>query len=220
MVYVMSDLHGEILRWQDMLKKIQFSDSDTLYVLGDCMDRNPHGVEIMLDIMSRPNVKYIQGNHDIMCLDTFWSNNDFDARRLWKQNGGGNTYRTLVYKTPTEDRLRLLRFIQESPDHVEITVNGRDFYLVHGNVGENKYDRIWGRPEPPPKEPPIPGKTVIVGHTCTYYMNLYVDGYDENAPFEIFYAPGLIDIDCGCGHNSELRRLACLRLEDMREFYV
>ena len=31
----------------------------------------------------------------------------------------------------------------------------------------------------------------------------------------------IIDIDCGCGNlRSEHRRLACLRLDDMAEFYV
>lgn len=220
MTYVLSDIHGEIDRWNRMLEMIQFSDDDALYVLGDTMDRSPHGVEIMLDIMSRPNVKYVLGNHDQMCLDTFWSNNDFDARRLWKQNGGGNTYRSLVYKTSTQDRLRILRYIQESPDHFEIEVNGKLYYLVHGMAGKTKFDRIWGRPEPPPKEPPIPGKTIVCGHTCTFYMNLYVNGYDENAPFEIFHSPGLICVDCGCGNDTDLRRLACLRLDDLAEFYV
>ena len=49
---------------------------------------------------------------------------------------------------------------------------------------------------------------------------MYVEGHDEEKPLEIFHAPGLIDIDCGCGSGYELRRLACLRLDDMKEFYV
>ena len=220
MTYVFSDIHGEILRWKKMLELIHFSDEDTLYVLGDVIDRNPHGIEILLDIMRRPNVKFVVGNHECMMLDTFWRRNDYDARRLWTQNGGGSTYRTMLYKTPTEERLQILRFIQEAPDHLEIEVNGRQFYLVHGMYGETKFDRIWRRPEPPPKEPPIPGKTVIFGHTCVYWLTLYIDGHDENAPFEIFHAPGLICIDCGCGNITDQRRLACLRLEDLAEFYV
>lgn len=220
MTYVLSDIHGEIDRWNAMLELIQFSDNDTMYVLGDVIDRKPGGIEIILDIMQWPNVRMLLGNHEKMCLDTFWSSNDYDARRLWRYNGGGITHRIMTYILPTEDRLRILRFIQELPDHLEITVNGRDFYLVHGMPGETQYDRIWGRPEPPPTEPLIPGKTVICGHTCTYFLNSLAEGYDEDAPFEIFYAPGLIDLDCGCGNETELRRLACLRLEDMREFYT
>ena len=210
---------GEKDRFDDILKQIHLTKDDTLYVLGDVIDRNPEGLNLLKYIIKHPNIKMILGNHEKMCLDTFWSNNDYDARRLWRNNGGGITHRIMTYILPTEDRLRILRFIQELPDHLEITVNGQDFYLVHGMPGETQHDRIWGRPEPPPEIPPIPGKTVIVGHTCTYYMNLYIDGHDENVPFEIFYAPGLIDVDCGCGNETELRRLACLRLDDMKEFY-
>ena len=107
MIYCVSDIHGEILRWKSMLELIRFSDDDTLYVLGDVIDRNPFGIKILQDIMSRPNVHMIVGNHEDMMLQTFWSNNDYDARRLWKYNGGGSTYRTMVYKIPTAERLRL-----------------------------------------------------------------------------------------------------------------
>lgn len=220
MTYVLSDIHGELDRWQAMLQLIDFSDQDTLYVLGDVIDLCPDGIEILRDIMRRPNVKFIIGNHEAMMLDTFWSVDGYDARRLWSSNGGGNTYRTMKYKTPTAERLRILRFIREAPDEIEVEVNGQKFYLVHGYVGQTHHDRIWGRPEPPPKEPPILGKTVICGHTCTYFLNLYCEDHNEDAPFEIFYAPGLICVDCGCGNKTELRRLACLRLEDMKEFYV
>lgn len=37
----------------------------------------------------------------------------------------------------------------------------------------------------------------------------------------IWHGNNIIDIDCGCGNlRSEHRRLACLRLDDMAEFYV
>ena len=98
---------------------------------------------------------------------------------------------------------------------MEVEVCGQQFYLVHGNIGDNRHDRIWGRPEPPPEEHPIPGKTVIVGHTCTFWMDLI-----EDRPFKIWHGPGIIDIDCGCGNETDMRRLACLRLDDMKEFYV
>ena len=220
MTYVMSDIHGEIDRYNRMLQLIQFSEEDTLYIIGDVIDRNPHGIEILQDIMRRPNVKFIQGNHECMMLDTFWSNNDYDSRRLWTQNGGGSTYRTMVYKTPTEERLRILRYIQEAPDHMEIEVNGRQFHLVHGMPSHDHTTRLWDRPEPPPTEPPIPGKITVIGHTSVYWLNMYIEGHDEEAPLEIWHGPGLIVIDCGCGSGYELRRLACLRLDDMAEFYV
>lgn len=220
MTYCLSDIHGEIFKWRDMLKLIQFSDEDTMYVLGDVIDRNPHGIEILQDIMKRPNIHMIIGNHEDMMLKTLGKHNEYHARRLWQQNGGGSTYREMVYGATPEERNQILQYVSELPDYLEIEVNGRNFYLVHGNVASTRVERIWDRPDPPPDEPPIPDTTIICGHTCTYFLNLYTEGYDENSPFEIFYAPGLIGIDCGCGNETDLRRLACLRLEDMQEFYV
>ncbi|WP_419013019.1 metallophosphoesterase [Dysosmobacter sp.] len=34
----MSDIHGDLDRFQKMLKEIAFSDADVLYVLGDVID--------------------------------------------------------------------------------------------------------------------------------------------------------------------------------------
>lgn len=220
MTYCMSDIHGEILKWNDMLELIQFSDEDTLYVLGDVIDRNPHGIEILREIMQRPSIHMIVGNHEDMMLKTLGRHNEYNARRLWQQNGGGSTYREMVYSVTPEERDQILQYVAGLRDYLEIEVNGQSFYLVHGNVGSTRVERIWDRPDPPPDEPPIPGTTIICGHTCTFFLNLYSEGYDENGPFEIFHAPGLIGIDCGCGNETDLRRLACLRLEDMHEFYV
>lgn len=220
MIYCTSDIHGEKDRWDRMLELIRFSGDDTMYVLGDVIDRKRRGVEILQDIMQRPNVHMILGNHEQMMLDSFWSDNTFDARRLWKNNGGSSTYQAMMYKISREERLKILRFVQKLPEDLEIEVNGQVFYLVHGYIGENRHDRIWRRPEPPPREPPLSGKTVIVGHTPTCFMDPQTAGNDAGAPLTIFHAPGFIDLDCGCGNQTNRRRLACLRLDDMMEFYV
>ena len=41
MIYYMSDVHGAYERYLKMLEAINFSDEDTLYVLGDAIDREP-----------------------------------------------------------------------------------------------------------------------------------------------------------------------------------
>ena len=69
--YVVSDVHGEDDRWKAMLEKIHFSAQDTLYILGDVVDRGPHGVEILQEIMRTPNMKMLLGNHEFMCLRYF-----------------------------------------------------------------------------------------------------------------------------------------------------
>lgn len=39
MIYVMSDIHGCYEQFMIMLKKIHFTDTDILYILGDVIDR-------------------------------------------------------------------------------------------------------------------------------------------------------------------------------------
>ena len=53
MLYAMSDLHGHWQQYREMLQKIHFSQADTLYILGDVMDRGPEPMKILLDMMQR-----------------------------------------------------------------------------------------------------------------------------------------------------------------------
>ena len=45
MIYCMSDIHGELDRFKAMLDLINFSSDDTLYIIGDVIDRHPGGVD-------------------------------------------------------------------------------------------------------------------------------------------------------------------------------
>ena len=68
MIYVMSDIHGCKDEYMEALKQIDLKDEDTLYVLGDIVDRGPDGIEILRDMMFRANVIPLIGNHDYMAL--------------------------------------------------------------------------------------------------------------------------------------------------------
>ena len=61
--YVMSDIHGCFDKYQAMLWEIDFSPRDTLYILGDVIDRGPDGIKILQDMNRRSNVFPILGNH-------------------------------------------------------------------------------------------------------------------------------------------------------------
>ncbi len=69
MVYAVSDIHGCYDKYIDLLNEINFSPDDTLYVLGDVIDRGPDGFKIMLDMAQRPNVVNLLGNHEAMAMD-------------------------------------------------------------------------------------------------------------------------------------------------------
>ena len=212
--YVMSDIHGEGRRFYTMLDKIGFGPQDQLYILGDVIDRGTDGVVLLWKILSEPNMHLIIGNHEQMCLDAYSPNASFVDVLRWTRNGSEHTMRAMDRLQP-EEREALLSQLAALPDHVLLTVGDRHFYLVHGFAAQDKRERIWGRPDYFAAKP-CANRTLIVGHTPVVAYSVHCPVRDH---FRILHAPGFIDIDCGCGHRSEQRRLACLRLEDMREFY-
>lgn len=56
MIYVMSDIHGNLRRFNSILEQIKLTDKDTLYVLGDVIDRYPDGIRILRKLMAMDNV--------------------------------------------------------------------------------------------------------------------------------------------------------------------
>lgn len=214
MIYCISDIHGEFDRYKAMLELIQFSEKDTLFVLGDVIDRSPGGVDVLEEIMNQNNIVLLLGNHELMALSTLGPHFVIGARQLWRDNGGSDTFRDLTHFKTAEEREKILQYIQSLPDHLDIEVNDNKFHLVHGMPGSDRDSRVWDRPEVGAPAP-MPGVTVIVGHTPTVYLN-----GDDGEPFRIWHGEGIICIDCGCGNATDLRRLACLRLDDMKEFYV
>lgn len=214
-IYCMSDIHGELDKFERMLDLIHFSDEDHLYILGDVIDRGALGVDILRRIMDVPNMTMLLGNHEQMCLSTLGPHNKFGARTLWKQNGGSSTYRELLYHQTHQERNEILHFLSGLPDHLDLTVGKQKFHLVHGCPGVDRDTRIWGRVESDSRSP-YPNTICIVGHTPTVFLT---DRHNED--FSIWHGDGILDIDCGCGSMKTVhRRLACLRLDDLAEFYV
>ena len=215
MTYCVSDIHGELDKFTQMLELIRFSDEDHLYVLGDVIDRGPLGVDLLRIIMNASNMTMLLGNHEQMCLSTLGPRNVFGAKDLWRMNGGMRTYRELLYKRTTKERRDILRFLDSLPDMLHLEVNGQKFCLVHGCPGDDHDTRLGGRVDVHSKSP-LPDTVCIVGHTPTVFLT---NRFDE--PLSIWHNDSIIDIDCGCGNmDAENRRLACLRLEDLAEFYV
>ena len=68
MQYVISDIHGCYEEYMELLQKINLSQEDWLFILGDAIDRGPEPIKVIQDLMKRENITYIIGNHDYMFL--------------------------------------------------------------------------------------------------------------------------------------------------------
>lgn len=226
MIYVMSDIHGNIMNWRAILSKINLQKEDHLYILGDVIDRYSSGIEILLEIMNRPNIHLLLGNHELMMYQSR-KYNDWESECIWYANGGDVTAIGLKKCSKLEQE-EILDFIAHLPLEFDIEVNGKKFLLVHGkplSKNSRKFikkdsvfdealaeETVWERINPN-LDKPVKDRIVVFGHTptCHYQMNL---------PFEIYKTDNWIGIDCGSGFNaSDGGRLACLRLDDMKEFY-
>lgn len=53
MNYAMSDIHGRYDKYLKMTDLIGFKEDDSLYILGDVIDRGADRIKILLDIMER-----------------------------------------------------------------------------------------------------------------------------------------------------------------------
>ena len=106
MIYVMSDIHGCYNEYKQLLEKIQFSEADEMYVLGDVVDRGPEPMKILFDMMYRPNVYPILGNHEYMAIkilgklnveikednvDDYLNGDDIEDFMYWMKDGGQTT---------------------------------------------------------------------------------------------------------------------------------
>lgn len=230
MVYVMADIHGHMKRFRSILSQIDLQPEDQLYILGDVVDRNPDGIKILRMLMKMPNVKMIIGNHECMMmlaverhLERLELKRYADTKELahWYRNGGEVTHNSLR-RLRKDLRSELFAFLRQLPFNLDVEVGGRKFKLVHAapleyyetdeyfreRYGSPEKFSVWYRwPEGPPA---MEGATMIFGHTATIH-------YQPGEPLRIWKKEGVIGIDCGCGYAQG--RLACLRLDDMKEFY-
>lgn len=90
MTYVTSDIHGDSRRFHEMLKNIEFSSGDMLFVLGDVIDRGSDGIALLLEIMNTPNMVMLRGNHEHLMLQVIETGSSLHYLS-WMNNGGGQT---------------------------------------------------------------------------------------------------------------------------------
>lgn len=228
MKYVMGDIHGEYDKFIRMLKLIDFNKDDTLYVLGDCIDRGESGIKVLQYIMESPNIELIWGNHEKLMMD-YLESGSMEHMLNWFLNGGGSTYESYSLLSKDE-QARLCNFIKGLPYYKIVD----KFILCHAGIrvpenpssmkieelmkNQSIYDLLWIREDFYTKKA-VDGYTVIFGHSPSVYID--ESSIDDDGEFCVWHDniyKDKICIDCwASGHSG---RLCCLRLEDLKEFYI
>ena len=242
--YVISDIHGEYQRLIKLLKKIDFNDSDMLYLLGDMIDRGNQSLKILQFAMQHQNIIALMGNHEYMAIQPLnWlSSNDISQLKNmsadltkdfveWLNIGGQSTMKEFQALTHDEQE-NILQYLNELLPYKELTVSSQQFVLVHAGIDNfsktkdlaeyNIEELIFDKPSYYLKY--FDDKYLVTGHTPTRYireeeLNLVRGIVDKNGHKydKIFKANNHIAIDCGCGYGG---LLGAIRLDDLQEFYV
>ncbi len=100
---VISDLHGDAAKWEWAKQKLKENPSLKLIILGDAMDRQDYGVEMLLEMQQLSEygrVQYLPGNHDMFAYNYIKARNKNNAiyeqaKRNLEYNGGKITIEKL-----------------------------------------------------------------------------------------------------------------------------
>ena len=179
--------------------------------------------------MNAPNIVHIKGNHELFLQ--LYLEGDV---RMWLNYGsfGGTKVIRDLQGISEKDKMKYHDYLSHLPLYKKIWVNDKEYFLTHsgfmadlppvmnsdGSVDiessvikwceESEYEYLISNDLhyiPASIKYPF----MVVGHYPT--ANLECDG--------IFFGSRYIDIDNGV-NATKGRKLACLRLEDMKEYYV
>ena len=222
MIYVTANLHGNLHGFRALLDTIHFSNRDTLYVLGDCVDLGDGSIDLLVDLSMRDNVYALAGEHDFKALRMLTGfqrmldegsapSAEFSAEMTaWAQQGGMPTL-TGFRALESEMREGVLDYLSDCMLCDEVKVGGRTFVLAHAGLGNYDPDKLPEDYSPEevfttslPDADFFKSKTLIVGHTPTK------SGSVERRD-------GVIYLDCGALRGG---RIGCLCLDTDEEFYV
>ena len=222
--YFISDIHGEYDLFIKLLKKINFNSHDTLYILGDIIDKGKDSIKLLKFISKQNNMIAIMGNHE---------------------HAFSEFVKAVIDKTPTENYNEIISKVQAyfSQDLERITpqevffilqlpyfIETEEFICVHAGleIKDNKilpleqqqynyiiYDRKFKNKNFEPLT-----KTILFGHTPCFYDNQdgkFIKSLKDNSSSNNFSSYSKIRLDTGVSYT---KMLGVLRKEDMCEIYI
>ena len=212
-----SDIHGCTQSFRSLLEDVvQLRSDDTLYLLGDYVDRGPDSkgtIDCIEELRRSYHVKALMGNHDLMMKEALAGGAKFDH---WYRNGGKETLVSFGVEKIAGIPDRYFDFI----DSLDLYCEEENAFLVHAGFNfdlpfrEDEAAMLWTRSEVVDLQQ-THGKKVIHGHTPKPVMQIIND---------IRLDLDNICIDAGCVFNEKggvpMGHLTCLDLDTMQLEYI
>ncbi len=209
-IFAIGDIHGCSNTFRKLLfEKIAIKKSDTIYCIGDYIDRGKDSkgvIDIILQLRTQHyRINTLKGNHEQMMLD---STEDEEAFKLWMANGGDATLRSFDVESINELPPVYLNFFKRTKYFIET----KEYIFVHAGLNfelpnpfEDKESMLWIRNFRVDKKK-LNGKLLIHGHTPV------------PATFILTQKPeGAVNIDGGCVYtHSGLGNLFAINLTEKK----
>jgi serine/threonine protein phosphatase 1 len=222
--FVIGDLHGCVSTFREMTEvQLRLRKEDTLFLLGDYIDRGPDSkgvVDHILDLQKRSyRVVPIMGNHEYMLLNAVDDEEEFG---LWEFNG---SFATLISFGIDASRAREPGSVHEIPGfyidffrNLPIYAETPGFVMVHAGIGHDKQNpfdpdfALWTREEYYNRQL-MNGRRLVHGHTPFSLASIRERVHDPEEKF--------INLDGGCVYNDykDYGNLVALDLDSL-ELYV
>ena len=131
--YVFSDVHGHVAPLARLLSAVSPSDDDSIFMLGDMIDRGPDPVGVMLLCRDLPGCTVLRGNHEDLML-SFFDNPHGELEKVnWVINGGGTTAEGLAELSASRCA-DLIDWVRTLPLWAQAEVDDRRFLMVHAGI--------------------------------------------------------------------------------------
>lgn len=230
---LISDIHGELTLFEELLKKAAFNEQeDQLVLLGDYIDRGPFSKEVLSKVsyLKSQGAQVLMGNHEQIMLDVFENENKYDWDFWLKTAGGLATMRSYGFseleleEAGTSEEFSLIPFLTEEIiehlefiRHLDTVIEQEDYIFVHAGVDpkiplkkNTEKSLLWIRDE---FHNDYTGeRTVIFGHTPTTRLHR-----DKKNNTIYFGENRIIGIDGGAVFGGKLN---CLELPSQKVFSV
>jgi serine/threonine protein phosphatase 1 len=221
---VIGDIHGCLKTLKQLMEqKIRPETGDTLYFVGDYIDRGPDSKGVLDYLTGLTAAGYqmvfIRGNHEEMLIESFSSEVYFHP---WMYNGGGMTLesfglsREQYLLLPGDKKLppKYLKFLNQTTYYVELDkafIVHAGFNFTDDNPFHDLDAMIWSRNFNYDRFK-AKGKPVIHGHTPTDLDSIRRTLFDSKRE--------LVNIDAGCVYTDypEFGNLIALDLDSWQLF--
>ena len=231
MTFVIGDIHGKKDKYLEMLEKLNPSETDAVFVLGDVIGIGDDGIEILRDMMYRGNIFPVLGEQEYMAKEIFpliCEAKDIDGAKALVSGEKAELFEkwlTMKSEKTIEDFLALgeenkesiIDYLSEFAPYEEVEAGGKTFILAHAGIDgfeESKeldeYDeKAFVFAQTDYQKAYFPESYLITGHTPTALIDRQYTG-------KVYSKKRHLAIDCGAAYGG---RLAAVCLDKLKVYY-